>query len=102
MSSEEEESIYNIPKVFSSSDISKRHPRSDETNDNSQGGKRRGHRRHLSSDSTDSVDELVKGINFPRPSVLNRVASNELRAVLVMTLSQSDPTLSQSDPALSH
>jgi hypothetical protein len=95
MSSEEEHSIFNIPKVYSGSDRVKRSPRSDETKDNSQGSKSGGHRRNVSTDSTDSADELVKGIKFPRPSVLNRVASNDLKAVLEMTLSQSDNNLEQ-------
>jgi hypothetical protein len=90
MSSEEEESIHNIAKIFSGVDELKGSPRSDEMKDDSQGSKSRGHRRDLSTESMDSVDEMVKGINFPRPSVLNRVASTDLKAVLEMTLSQSN------------
>jgi hypothetical protein len=90
MSSEEKDSIFNIPKVFSGSDKLKRSPRSDEIKDDSQGSKSRGHRRDLSTESMDSVDEMVEGIKFPRPSVLNRVASSDLKAVLEMTLSQTD------------
>jgi hypothetical protein len=90
MSSEEEESIFNIPKVYSGSDKLKCSSRSDEMKDGSQGSNSRGHRRNVSTDSMDSVDEMVKGIKFPRPSILNRVASNDLKAVLEMTLSQTD------------
>ena len=37
----------------------------------------------------ESVDDLVNEIRFPRPSVLNRTASNDLYNVVQMTLSQS-------------
>jgi hypothetical protein len=110
VNAEEEESILKIAKMFSSgSEEFRMSPRNEEMKDDSQGSNRsrgsqgnnkdRGHRRDTSTESTESVDEMVKGINFPRPSVLNRVVSTDLKAVLEMTLSQSerDMKLSQSE-----
>jgi hypothetical protein len=84
---EEEESILKIAQMFSGSDelIS---PRSGETKDDSQGNKIR--RRSLSTESIESVDEMVKSFNVPRASVMNRVDSTDLKALLETTLSQCD------------
>ena len=43
-----------------------------------------------SADSSDSVDELVDQIDFPRASVLNRTNSNQLKNVVNDTLSSRD------------
>jgi hypothetical protein len=101
VNAEEEESIQKIAKLFSSgSGEFQISPKNDEKKDDSRGSNKSrgsqgsnkggGHRRDLSTESIESVDEMVKGINFPRASVLNRVASTDLKKVLEMTLSQSD------------
>jgi hypothetical protein len=89
ISSEEQESILNIATLFSGQNLDLSSNNDEMKDDSRPGNKHPGHRRHLSSESIESVDEAVKGIKFPRPSVLNRVGSHELRDVLEMTLSQS-------------